>query len=78
MLVNMMAKWHPLLQRVSSNMSKDIYSRLAEMIEDCSERVKICTPTDWYVDKQWSEDTITVVNTHKLIEMLQVEAIRIE
>ncbi len=59
-------------------MSKDIYSRLAEMIEDCSERVKICTPVPWYNDRQWSEDVITVVNTHKLIEMLQVEAIRIK
>lgn len=57
-------------------MSKDIYSRLAEMIEDCSERVKICTPTDWYVDKQWSEDTITVVDTYKLINMLQIESLK--
>lgn len=58
-------------------MSKEIYARLAEMIKDCSEKVKICTPTEWYADRQWSEDTITVVNTYKLIEMLQVEAVRI-
>ena len=57
-------------------MDKEIYARLAEMIEDCSERVKICTPTDWYVDKQWSEDTITVVDTYKLINMLQIESLK--
>ena len=57
-------------------MDKEIYARLAEMIEDCSERVKICTPTDWYVGNQWSEDTITVVDTYKPINMLQIESLK--
>lgn len=57
-------------------MSKEIYTRLAELIEESSEKVKICTPsTDYYRGhNEWSEDSIVVVNTYTLIHKLLMEA----
>ena len=57
-------------------MSKEIYARLAELIEECSVQVKICVPsTDYYRGPdEWSEDSITVVDTALLVQALQLEA----
>lgn len=55
---------------------KQIYTRLAELIEQCTETVKICTPCSDYYSRSgdWSEDTIYVINAHRLTQMLADEA----
>ena len=55
---------------------KEIYARLAKMIEECSERIKVCTPsTDYYSRPgDTNEETITIVNTFRLIQLLEDEA----
>jgi len=55
---------------------KEIYARLAEMISDCTEKVKVCTPSsDYYRSRdEWSEDTIYVINAHQLAQLLADEA----
>lgn len=57
-------------------MKAEIYARLAELIEECSEKVKICTPSADYYRRadEWCEDTITVVNTYKLVDRLMTES----
>ena len=57
-------------------MKAEIYARLAELIEECSEKVKVCIPnTDFYRETYgWTEDTMTVVNTYKLIDRLLTES----
>ena len=51
---------------------KEIYARLAEMIEECSERVRVCSPEEY--GNGWNSEKITVINTHQLICALEIEA----
>ena len=54
-------------------MKAEIYARLAELIEECSENVKICVPTDWR-DHGWSEEVMRVVNSSMLVNRLLTES----
>ncbi len=53
-----------------------IYTRLAKLIEECSQEVKICIPSRDYYRKadDWRESTITVVDTAQLVQALMLEA----
>jgi hypothetical protein len=59
---------------------KEIYARLGEMIGQCIEKVKVCTPcTDYYSrSSDWSEDTMYVINAHQLQQLLEDEAAKEE
>lgn len=63
-----------------SNDKKEIYARLAEMIDLATERVKICTPpSDYYSRRdEWCEDTIYVINASHLSSLLTDEAAKEE
>ena len=54
----------------------EIYARLAEMITECTEKVKVCTPSsDFYRSRdEWSEDTMYVINAYQLAQLLANEA----
>lgn len=54
----------------------EIWARLAEMINECSEHVKICVPsTDYYGRAgDFSEDRIVIIDKRRLIGMLEAEA----
>lgn len=58
----------------------EIYARLAELISECTEKVKVCTPcTDYYSRSgDWYEDTMYVINAHQLARMIEDEAYKEE
>ena len=58
----------------------EIYAKLAEMIGECTEKVKVCAPSsDFYRSRdEWCENTIYVINAHQLIQMLDDEVAKLE
>lgn len=60
--------------------NKEIYARLAEMVEQCTEKVKVCAPSSDYYRRsdEWSEETMYVINAHHLQQLLNDEAAKEE
>lgn len=58
------------------NTNKEIYTRLAEMIDMCSENVTVCVPSRAYYRSAdaWSTENITIIHASQLISMLNEEA----